>query len=82
MIIGSFEEEPIVIDADAAVARVDTALAFPFVVPEFFAGASIDGPGIIGHGEVENAVELQGCGFDFHAEGAARSAGVGLIAPS
>ena len=69
VIVRGFEVEPIAIHAEAAAADVDAALRFPLVVPELTAGAGVDGPGVVGNGEVEHAVDFKRRGFHGDAAG-------------
>ena len=57
--VGRFEVEPVAVDADAAVAEMDAALGVPGVVPDLAAGAGVDGPDLVGDGEVHDAVDDQ-----------------------
>jgi len=70
-----------VIDTDAAVAGMDAAFAFPLVVPNLATGAGVDGPGVVGYGEIQNAIDLQWRGFDLDTKGTAAGTGLGMIEP-
>src|SRR3569833_714334 len=67
--IGCFEEEPIAGNGNAAIADLIAAGGGPLVVPELAAGAGVDGPGVIGHKEEEDAIDHQRGGFETAAEG-------------
>ncbi len=69
IVVRRFHVQPVAPHAQAAVADVRAALGFPEVVPQFVAVASIDRPGVVRGGEVENAVDFEdraanigGCG--------------------
>ncbi len=59
IIVRRLHVEPVVPHAQAAVADVRAALGLPDVVPQLAAVARIHGPGVIGRGEIENAVDFQ-----------------------
>jgi hypothetical protein len=61
--IGSGEVEPVLIHAQAAVTDVIT-FGNTLVMPDLPAIASVDGPNVVRRGEVENAVDFEGSGFD------------------
>ena len=53
------EVQPVVEDADAAVADVVAAARLPRVVPDVAAGARVDRVDVIGHREIQRAVDHQ-----------------------
>src|SRR6185312_3042754 len=56
VVIGSLKEQPIAIHAHAAIADVNAARGLPEVMPQLAARPGVHGPGIIGSGEIEDAV--------------------------
>src|ERR1039457_6402624 len=64
IIVRRLHEQVAVPHSEAAIADMSAALGVPEVVPQFAAVASIHGPGIVGHGEVENPIHLERGGFD------------------
>src|SRR5207245_1126801 len=69
VIVGRLHVEVVVPHGEAAIADVRAAARLPEVVPELAAVAGVDRPGIVGHGEVEGAVDLEHGGFDGAAAG-------------
>ena len=59
VIVRRFHVQPVALHAEAAIADVRAALGLPEVVPEVVAVARVDRPGVVGRGEVEDAVDLQ-----------------------
>ena len=64
MRIGRGEEEPALVHGHAAMADVLAHGGGMIEVPDHVAGSGIDGPDIVGHGEVENSINQQRRGFD------------------
>ena len=62
--VGRHEVEPVLVHGDAALADVEALVGGVVVVPDLMAGARIDGPDVVGHGEVEDAVDQQRRGLD------------------
>ena len=69
MTVRGFEVQPVLVNTDAAIPDMDAALRFPTVVPELAAGARIDGPDMIGHREIKNAVDFERSGLDLSVAG-------------
>src|SRR5262249_8715045 len=57
--IGRFEIEMVAVHGGAAIADMHAADGVPGVVPELAAGARVNGPGVVGEGEVEDAIYHQ-----------------------
>src|SRR5579859_1024701 len=64
IVVWSLEKNPASVHAHAAVADVNAALRLPRVMPYFASGAGIDGPCVVGSGEIEDAIYHQWCRFD------------------
>ena len=62
--VGSEEEKPVLIHADAAMADVQALVRRVGVVPDLVAGARVHRPDVVGDGEINNAVHQQRGGFD------------------
>ena len=75
--IGRHEVEPVAVHAEAAIAHQVAALILPAVVPDLLAGAGVERPGMVGNGEVEDAVDHQRSGFDGGVADAALRADIG-----
>jgi len=58
--IRGFEEEPILVHANATVTDRATGVGRIGVVPEFATGTYINSPGVVGRGQIENTVDKQG----------------------
>src|SRR5215213_594357 len=58
MAVGGLEVERITGDGDAAVADVNAPLRFPGVMPQLAPGTSVERPDVIGHGQIQHAVDL------------------------
>ena len=78
VIVRCLEEEPVAINADAAIADVNAALGLPTVVPEFATGAGIHGERMVGHGEVKNTIDFERGGFHLDLRA---GTGIGAISP-
>ncbi len=76
VIVGGFEVEPASIHAEAAASDVDAAVRFPLVMPDLAAGARVDGPGVVGEREIEDAVDFERRRFD----GRRKRSGAGIEA--
>ncbi len=63
MAVGGGEVEPALVHGHAAVADV-FALGGAVIVPDLVAGAGVDGPNVVGHREVEDAIDQQRRRFD------------------
>ncbi len=61
---GSGEIEPAFVHGDAAVADMEALVFRIDVMPELMSGAGIDGPDVVGDGEIQDAIDQQGRGFD------------------
>ena len=72
VIVGRFHEQPVAAHAEAAIADVGAALGLPEVVPELAAVARVHRPGVVGRGEVENAVDRENGRADVRTAAAAR----------
>ena len=55
--IGSGEVQPLFVHRDAAMADMEAFVGRIGVMPDLMAGAGIHGPDVVGHGEVQNAVD-------------------------
>src|SRR5205823_2300907 len=75
------EEQPVPINPRAAIADVDSTLGFPMEMPQLPAGSRIDGPGVIRHGEVQDAVDLQRSRFDLYSCGRNQGTEVAAVDP-
>ena len=62
--IGTHEIKPVAVDGDTALPDVVPFVGRVLIVPDQMPGAGIDGPQVIGDGEVKDSVNQQGCGFD------------------
>ena len=62
--VGRHEVEPVAIHAEAAIADQVAAFILPAVMPEFFAGAGVEGPDVVGNGEVEDSIDHERGGLD------------------
>ena len=59
IVVGRQEVQPLLVDADAAVADVIAAARFPEVVPDLTSRARIDGPHMIGRRQIQHSVDEQ-----------------------
>ncbi len=59
-----FEEQPVAVHADAAIADGAAGVRRILVVPQLAAGARVGRPDVVGRGEVEDAVHHQRRRFD------------------
>src|SRR5258706_9873559 len=67
-VVRRFKEQPVSIDTDSAIPNVDSAGGLPLEMPKLAAGSSVDRPGMIGHGEVQNAIDQQRRCLDLYSE--------------
>ena len=73
--VGRQEEKPVAGNAYSAVADVPAAFRFEGLVPDLLAIAGVDGPHVIGHCEIQGAIDHERCGLqaaDAGAEGPCR----------
>src|SRR5580658_9116992 len=67
MRVGSYIVEPSLVHGHAAMADMQALRGGYVVMPEHVAGARIDSPDMVRHGEIENAVDHQRRRFDLGA---------------
>ena len=73
MAIGGFHVEPVAIHAEASIADGAAGAGRVTIVPDLTAGTRVNGPRVVGGGEVEDAVDHQRRGFDGDGCGATAS---------
>ncbi len=59
MCIGSGEVEPLFVHGDTAMSKMHSLVLFVGVAPDLAAGAGIDSPNVVGHGEIQHSVDQQ-----------------------
>ena len=64
MCASGLEEDPVLIERDAALAYMVALVGRILVVPEHVAGTRIDRPEVVGNGEVEDAIHQDGRRLD------------------
>ena len=64
MAVGGGQVDGVLVNVGAAMADVERAVAGMGVVPNLLRGAGVNGPEVVGRGEVEDAVRQNGRGLD------------------
>ena len=59
VVVRRLHVQPLAVEAQSLVGSMRAALRLPVVVPDNRAGVSVDGPGIVGRGGVQNSLRLQ-----------------------
>ena len=75
VIIGRFEIEIVVPDADAAIGDVRGAARLPVVVPDLVSVAGIEHPDVVGRRDIQMVIDHENAAFDRHSTAGAEFSG-------